>query len=324
MSKEEPVVSVVIPTHNRAHFLERAVTSVEKQGVDDYELLIVDDRSTDTTTQIIQGLCEMNPHIRYLENAYPRGPSGARNFGIDNSSGKYIAFLDSDDTWSPGHLRRAIRVLENYSDVDLYFGNKVLLSMDSGEEIDFFETFGVLDSLRMEPIGDGVHSIVGGLAEALIAHHPMVIQATVIRKTSIKDIRFRQDISLAEDWDFLSRLYFEGGLHFAVSLNPSVYVARHSDSLSAQTDDCIRRYHLIHLKLLKEYLDSYNLDKLTRRILKKRIVEEKQGLIYRARATGKLAQSWKTLLSLPIILKPGYFVTEAAKLIYIGLFGSST
>jgi glycosyltransferase involved in cell wall biosynthesis len=108
-----PKVSVIIPTYNRAHLLERAIRSVLNQTFQDFELIVVDDASTDETDRLINNL---GHQIRYIRHDKNRGASAARNTGIKHSSGDYIAFLDSDDEWLPEKLEKQIKVFENRPD----------------------------------------------------------------------------------------------------------------------------------------------------------------------------------------------------------------
>jgi glycosyltransferase involved in cell wall biosynthesis len=93
-------ISVIIPTHNRAHVLARALESVQGQSYKPMETIVVDDGSTDDTSSLVQ---KHFPDCRYLyqEN---RGVSGARNRGIEMATGEWLAFLDSDDEWLPDKL----------------------------------------------------------------------------------------------------------------------------------------------------------------------------------------------------------------------------
>lgn len=106
-------ISVVIPTYNRADQLDRAVSSVLDQTESDFELLIVDDGSTDNTKE----LCTRyrDPRVQYFRHETNRGASTARNTGILHAKGKYIAFLDSDDEWKPTKLEKQVAALENRS-----------------------------------------------------------------------------------------------------------------------------------------------------------------------------------------------------------------
>jgi len=97
MTDKSVTVSVIIPTYNRAHLVGRAIRSVLNQTYQDFEIIVVDDCSTDNTEEIVKGF---NDHrIRYMRHDRNRGGSAARNTGIKASQGKYIAFLDSDDEW---------------------------------------------------------------------------------------------------------------------------------------------------------------------------------------------------------------------------------
>jgi glycosyltransferase involved in cell wall biosynthesis len=105
-------VSVVIPVYNRRKLLERAVDSIRAQTFGNWEVLIVDDGSSDGSAEFAQGLAAADPRIRSLRNSRGKGPGGARNAGIVASTGGYVAFLDSDDSWLPGKLEAQVRYLE--------------------------------------------------------------------------------------------------------------------------------------------------------------------------------------------------------------------
>ena len=111
-----PRVSVVIPSYNRAECIEKAIDSVLEQTVDDIEIILVDDGSTDNTREIV--LNKYGDQVRYVyqEN---QGIPGARNTGIKNARGDYIAFLDSDDYWRPGKLERQMSLAEEHPEYGL-------------------------------------------------------------------------------------------------------------------------------------------------------------------------------------------------------------
>lgn len=117
MSIRNPLLSVIIPTYNRAHVLDRAINSVLSQSYSEFELLLIDDGSTDNTQDLLYSFTKKDKRIRtfYVDNS---GVSRARNIGINNSNGKLIAFLDSDDEWFPNKIKRQ---------VDLYLSNKFVL-----------------------------------------------------------------------------------------------------------------------------------------------------------------------------------------------------
>jgi glycosyltransferase involved in cell wall biosynthesis len=111
-----PLVSVILPTQNRLHFLRAAVASVLAQTERDFELLVVDDASTDGTKEWLQQLAGSDSRIRVLRNERPAGGGGARNTGIEASRGTWVAFLDDDDEWLPDKLKRQLAELEKHTD----------------------------------------------------------------------------------------------------------------------------------------------------------------------------------------------------------------
>ncbi len=108
-----PLVSVVIPTYNRAKVIERALVTAFAQTYRNLEIIIVDDGSTDNTAAVLAPYMDRIRYI-YQEN---QGASGARNHGIREARGKYIAFLDSDDEWLPAKLERQIAFMESHPDL---------------------------------------------------------------------------------------------------------------------------------------------------------------------------------------------------------------
>jgi glycosyltransferase involved in cell wall biosynthesis len=99
-------ISVIIPCFNRGHLLPRAIESVLGQSIGDFELIIVDDASSDDTQQLIRSF--EDPRIEYIRHETNRGASAARNTGIEHSKGEFVAFLDSDDAWLESKLEKQL------------------------------------------------------------------------------------------------------------------------------------------------------------------------------------------------------------------------
>ena len=108
-----PLVSVVITAYNSADTIRRAIDSVMAQTVDDLEIVVVDDASTDETVGVIEAL--ENPKIRPVRNTVNRGIGGAKNVGILAARGQYVAFLDSDDEWLPNKLCEQLAAFSRHS-----------------------------------------------------------------------------------------------------------------------------------------------------------------------------------------------------------------
>src|SRR5262249_35304485 len=102
--------SVVIPTYNRLDFLRQAISSVWAQTNREYEIIVVDDGSTDGTMDY---LLSLGPNIKALRQANS-GPGAARNLGAKHASGRYVAFLDSDDVWFPWTLATYHKLIQQY------------------------------------------------------------------------------------------------------------------------------------------------------------------------------------------------------------------
>lgn len=105
----QPSVSVLIPTYNRAELLLRAIKSVVAQTFQDIEVLIIDDGSTDGTAETVEAI--RDARVRYLRQPQNGGVAAARNRGLREAQGEFVAFLDSDDEWLPGKLERQVGAL---------------------------------------------------------------------------------------------------------------------------------------------------------------------------------------------------------------------
>ena len=108
-----PNVSVILPAFNRVSLLGRAIDSILSQTYSDFELIVVDDCSTDNTEQFVAELASKDGRIRYIKHSENSGVATARNTGIDLSAGRYIAFQDDDDEWLPDKLERHVAILDS-------------------------------------------------------------------------------------------------------------------------------------------------------------------------------------------------------------------
>lgn len=121
----KPLVSVITPFFNAEKFFEEAIESVIAQTYEHWELLLVDDGSTDKSTQIAQKYARQYPeNIRYLEheNHQNRGKSTSRNLGITHAKGEYIALLDADDVFLPQKLEQQVAILESQPETGMVYG----------------------------------------------------------------------------------------------------------------------------------------------------------------------------------------------------------
>jgi glycosyltransferase involved in cell wall biosynthesis len=117
---KEPLVSVIIPTYNRVATIIRAIESVLNQTYRNLELIVVDDNSTDGTKELVEERVS-DKRLKYIKLSKNLGGGGARNRGINEAQGDYIAFQDSDDKWLTNKLEKQMQVFQNKPNIDVVF-----------------------------------------------------------------------------------------------------------------------------------------------------------------------------------------------------------
>lgn len=128
-----PLVSIIMPAYNAEKYIEESIESICKQTYFNWELLIIDDNSNDNTLQIVNKYSKEDKRIKIIKQETNKGVAQARNVAIKESSGKYIAFLDSDDLWEKQKLEKQIKFMENKK-INFSFTNYINIS-EEGKEI---------------------------------------------------------------------------------------------------------------------------------------------------------------------------------------------
>lgn len=215
-------VSIVIPTYNRSALIQETIESVLKQTYSDYEIIVVDDGSTDNTQEALK---KFAGKIQYIKQNN-RGINNARNQGLRHAKGEYVALLDNDDLWFPWTLSLFVKVLDENPDVAATFSDFFVLKPDGGmhphgllnwfmEKPDweniYFNSKDIVfnkqvDTLREENdkykiyFGDIYYSSLFG---------PRVLPSASLYRKSMADefgIRLNESDSLCGDWEFFARL----------------------------------------------------------------------------------------------------------------------
>lgn len=144
--KMEEVCSVIIPAYNCEKYLTETVRSVLRQTYEQFEIILVDDCSTDGTLAIAKELEGQDARIRVYRNPANAGVSKTRNFGVSKARGKWVAFLDSDDLWEPQKLEHHMKLAREHADCVLFYSSYSFMNDDGRrydrvfsvpEEIDF-------------------------------------------------------------------------------------------------------------------------------------------------------------------------------------------
>ena len=129
MDSRSELVSIIMPAYNAEKTLPQAVASVLEQTYQNFELIIIDDCSTDATVDLAQRFCQQDSRIRLLENGHNRGASSTRHRGVDQAQGCWIAFLDSDDAWAPDKLEKQM-ALQASTGADLVFTGSAFMDSE--------------------------------------------------------------------------------------------------------------------------------------------------------------------------------------------------
>jgi glycosyltransferase involved in cell wall biosynthesis len=233
-----PLVSVIVPAFNASAFLDVSIGSILEQAWPRLEILVVDDGSQDGTWEKLAQLAAAHPEVVPLRNGRAKGPSGARNTGLDAARGDYIAFLDADDAWLKGHLERGVVYLETEPGVDVVFFNFSVEDFDTGaSEGDWFARVAQLDNLVTRDDAQGFRIIEDGLFSALLQESFLHLQSMILRRASCGDLRFDESLVFGEDCDFGIKLRVEGGACFAYSPEITGVYHRHGTSLTADRSD---------------------------------------------------------------------------------------
>src|SRR5688500_6448932 len=199
-----PLVSVVVPAFNYGRFIADTLESVRAQSYAAWECVVVDDGSTDDTTDVVARFVSADARFRYVRQEN-RGLSGARNTGLRVARGRYVQLLDADDLLEPDKLRRQVAFLEAEPDVDLVYGDVWYFDSDRPHE----------RRRSLRPPDRAWMPCVSGrgaaLVRALTAGNIMVVNAPLVRRALLARVGpFDEELPVLEDWDVWLRCALAG------------------------------------------------------------------------------------------------------------------
>lgn len=226
-TKFDSLVSIVIPTYNRAHLLSRAIQSVLNQTYSNFELLVVDDFSTDCTESVVKGFHDNR--IRYIRHKKTQGAATARNNGIKATKGEYIAFQDSDDEWLPTKLEKQVSAFNSApSDLGVVYTSFWLI--DNGKKT-------LVPSSHVKQTEGKIH-------DELLKTNFVSTPTVVVRKECFEKVGMFANIPRFQDWELWLRIskYYS----FKHIREPLVNSYRQPDSISRKIDALVlaRKYIL--------------------------------------------------------------------------------
>lgn len=192
---DTPKVSVIIPSYNRAHFVGEAIQSILDQTFPDFEVIVVDDGSTDNTKDVVTSFKDPRVKYTFQEN---RGIAAARNTGIKATSGEYVAFLDSDDLWLPQHLELKVRLLDSRPEVALVCSDNYVVDYRTGTNLGTF-----WHRIRVNP----ERASRQPLRELLSEECFISLQSTLVRRSVFAEVGYLDEsLRLYDDWDICVRI----------------------------------------------------------------------------------------------------------------------
>jgi len=210
-------VSVIIPTYNRAIFLVEAINSVLEQTYKKYEIIVIDDGSTDSTSEIIK---QFGNKIRYFyqENG---GPSAARNAGIKNAKGDLVAFIDSDDVWLPDKLSQQVQLFDENHRLGLV--SSAYYSCDSNLNINRI--------IKDDRLTNKKYIMKKLFIRNIFPTPTVLVKRECFEKVGL----FNESYGFAEDWEMWVRIVLEYDLAYIKT--PLCRCRRHNSSITYQKQE---------------------------------------------------------------------------------------
>jgi glycosyltransferase involved in cell wall biosynthesis len=262
-----PAVSVIIPTYNYGRFLKEAIESVQAQTVTDFEIIVVDDGSTDDTPSVLASIKDSRLVSVRTTN---RGDSAARNTALPMVRGKYIAFLDADDRWRPNKLELQLQVLEAEPQIGFIFSDFVRFNANevlSGTQFSFVPGFYELPTC---PSAQGIAKVITKDVFAALAPldpSPVWLQTTLFRTCLVQGLRFPEGTRLGQDLYYLLLVYSRGEKAAFID-EPLVEVRRHENNSYREASEMLMPIVDVINRVVKQDLSSEQ-----RRILRRRLAD---------------------------------------------------
>jgi glycosyltransferase involved in cell wall biosynthesis len=240
-----PLVIVIISTYNRAQKLRSALRSVVNQTYNNLEIIVIDDGSTDNTSEVVKNFKDKRIKYLYKKNS---GPYDSRNYAIRRSKGDYIAFLDDDDQYLPQKIEMQVEFMQKHKEYGFCYGNLKILKNRKSHLIISKEKENTYINLLLDGTG------------SYVTIQTILLKRSVVKKTGL----FRLDIKRAEDYDYWLRCAKK--FKFGYIDKPLAIYKLHDSNITKDHDKILKWMsfvRLIHLKKLKKsdipkkYLKKY-------------------------------------------------------------------
>lgn len=255
MNKSKIKFSIVIPVYNASEFLRDTLNSIRSQSYTNYEVLVTNDGSTDSTEEVLKKYKEENLKFPLdFATQDNKGVSTARNNAIFRAIGDYIAFLDQDDWWFPEKLKKVVQVLNVNTEIDVLYHRAIAIGWK-----------------RRETIFKSGHLKVPAFADLLLNGNRIGLSTAIVKLDKVKEVGgFCKDLYYSEDYDFWLKLANKNTSFYYIPDVLSKYIW-HQESMSNKVEYMIQEklaileHHFNILRKKKSYNDDYLTKKYKRR-----------------------------------------------------------
>jgi len=237
-------ISVVIPAYNSAAYIADAITSIQKQSYPVFEIIVIDDGSSDDTLAVVKNL----PGTIIYHKQDNRGPAAARNQGIRLASGLWVAFLDADDQWTPDKIKQQVAVLARYPELHLIAGDMAEIGQD-----DTVLTASVLDKHHLLAgfVKEQGRPITNALGKLLAKNFIPTGTVLVRKETLIAVGMFNEAIHFGEDLELWARI----AAYYPMTCLPEILMLRrlHNNNATYETASMLSDKVKV-MKSLRQYI----------------------------------------------------------------------
>ncbi|MEM9886223.1 MAG: glycosyltransferase family A protein [Bacteroidota bacterium] len=231
-----PLISVLTPAYNREKYIGEAIESVQQQTMDEWEMIVIDDGSTDQTVEIVKAYQAKDKRIILLQNTENQGISATRNHGLAHVKGKYIAMLDSDDLCLPQRFEQQFSFLEAHPEIAVLGA--------------WSELIGIKDH-QFTPEEKDTQLRLRSLYRCPMVHSSTMIRTSILQAANL---RYNKDYPASNDYDFWVRLLPYGQFHNLQTC--LVKYRRHDQNISVTNKKDQKKYRAAASRLaFKNVLD---------------------------------------------------------------------
>lgn len=243
MNTSTPLVSIIIPTYNRANLIGETLDSVLAQTYTNWECIIVDDGSTDNTDEVVDKYVQKDARFKYYHrpDTHLPGGNGARNYGFLQSKGEYIQWFDSDDVMLNSKIEIKItEAIKNNADIIVDAHTEKLQNIDTNEIAKALKVFQSTTFYKDFALGK----------------HHLITDDVLVKRSVIGQLKFDEHLFKAQEYDFFIRLFNQNLVYVFIDLPLTIY--RVNDGSISQSSIIKKSESLIYLskKMMRQFEDD--------------------------------------------------------------------